>query len=340
MGWPTKGSGKSYNSNTGFGAFCGGYTNGVIISRVLCRRCRVCEIAKRKHTPPQMHDCIQNYSSEASSKGMEPLAILEMAVEAPTRGFVMDWIVSDDDSVMRAHLKHNKGGGTKDKGKLPIWICEPDFMADPGHRKKVVASKFYKLAMAPVAVSRVTSAMAKRLKKNWGYMIRQGKHLENVDEFTLMAKAVVEHMFNNHAYCGEWCLARKAKEEKKVYVPPTGWLSCDVEREKKIHEQLSAIVDVYGGPFYLRQSMHHFTTQTNEALNQSQAMLTPKAKVFHESRSFHYRHAIVIGCHNWGVRKYWTSVFTQLGIAHTSHLISYLDIMDTKRKSKRHSIRM
>ena len=113
MGWPTKGSGKSYNSNTGFGAFCGGYTKGVIISRVLCRRCRVCEIAKRKHTPPKMHDCIQNYSSEASSKGMEPLAILEMAVEAPTRGFVMDWMVSDDDSVMCAHLKHNKGGGGK-----------------------------------------------------------------------------------------------------------------------------------------------------------------------------------------------------------------------------------
>ena len=114
------------------------------------------------------------------------------------------------------HLQgKGREGGAKDKGKLPIWICEPDFMADPGHRKKVVASKFYKLAMAPVAVSRVTSAMAKRLKKNWGYMIRQGKHLEDVDEFILMAKAGVEHMFNNHVYCGEWCLACKAKEEKR-----------------------------------------------------------------------------------------------------------------------------
>lgn len=38
---------------------------------------------------------------------MEPAAILHMAAEAPSnRGFVMYWIVSDDDSVMRARLKY------------------------------------------------------------------------------------------------------------------------------------------------------------------------------------------------------------------------------------------
>ena len=96
------------------------------------------------------------------------------------------------------------------------------------------------------------------------------------------AKAVLEHMYDNHQYCNsQWCLALKAKEDGKSYAHPSGWLSCDVDREKKIYDQVKGVVDVYGGEFYMLQSMHQFTTQTNEALNQAQAMLTPNAKVFH-----------------------------------------------------------
>ena len=34
MGWPTKGSGKAYNSNTGFGSFVGGYSKKVCCSHL------------------------------------------------------------------------------------------------------------------------------------------------------------------------------------------------------------------------------------------------------------------------------------------------------------------
>ena len=137
MGWPTKGSGKSYNSNTGFGSYCGAYTKKVMMSKIFCRRCRVCEVAKQKHTPPNKHDCVQNYPTAGSSKSMEPKAILDIAIESPTtRGFITDWIVSDDDTVMRAHLRHKKSPNKSDKGKLPLWIKEPEFKADPGHRNK------------------------------------------------------------------------------------------------------------------------------------------------------------------------------------------------------------
>ena len=163
MGWPTKGSGKSYNSNTGFRSLCGAYTQKVMMSKIFCRRCRVCENAKQKHTPPNKHDCVQNYPTNGSSKSMEPLAILEIASKSPTQGFITHWIVSDDDTVMRAHLKHKKSFNKKDKGKLSLWIKESEFKADPGHRNKTVASKFYRLASAPVAKSRVSSSMAKRL---------------------------------------------------------------------------------------------------------------------------------------------------------------------------------
>ena len=64
---------------------------------------------------------------------MESAAALEMAVKAPEQGFVLATIVSDDDSTMRAHLKH--AGVGENKGKLPLWIYLPEFLADPSHRK-------------------------------------------------------------------------------------------------------------------------------------------------------------------------------------------------------------
>jgi len=86
-------------------------------------------------------------------------------------------------------------------------------------------------------------------------------------------KAVLEHIFDEHKYCDvEWCLALKAKEQVKAYNPSTPWLS--------------------------------FITQTNEALNNSQAVVTPKVKFFHKTRSIHYCHAIVVSTHNWGHAKY------------------------------------
>lgn len=70
---------------------------------------------------------------------MEPAAVLDKATKAPRNcRFVMHWIVADDDSVMRAHLQHPKPV-PKDKGKLPLWIIQPEFKADPGHQKKTVA---------------------------------------------------------------------------------------------------------------------------------------------------------------------------------------------------------
>ena len=118
-------------------------------------------------TPVRNHDCIQNWNSNQSSKSMEAACILHLAINSvPDRGFVMRMIISDDDNVMRAHLRHpNVKKSRLDKGKLPIWIYEPYFTADPGHCKKSVSSYFYKLANLPVKQSRVSKAMAKRLKK-------------------------------------------------------------------------------------------------------------------------------------------------------------------------------
>ena len=57
----------------------------------------------------------------------------------------------------------------------------------------------------------------------------------------------------------------------------------------------------------------------------------PQNKVFHSSKSFYYRHAIIVGTHNWGYRRYWKEVFTQVGIDYTSFFIDHLDRVDIKK---------
>ena len=76
---------------------------------------------------------------------MEAYAILKMVEDALyNRYFIVDVIVSENESTMRAMLKHPLiivwGQGLKtSKGKLDEEISEPSFIADPYHSLKVVA---------------------------------------------------------------------------------------------------------------------------------------------------------------------------------------------------------
>ena len=334
MGWPTKGTGKNYNSHTGFGSLLGGYTKKVMMSKIYCRKCRYCDSASRRNVEAKAHDCVKNYPSDKSSKSMEAAAILQMVSESVvSRKFVVKSITSDDDSVMRAHLRHNRNpDDSKDKGKLPKHVREPMFLADPGHCNKSVSKHFYALATKRIAESRVTKPMAKRMKKNWGYMLRQNKG-ETLEEFKRNSNAPLEHMFNNHDYCSsEWCNALKAREENKQYTHPDGFCDKTTDMGKKMYEQLSEITKKYSQAFYLLQSMHSFTTQTNEALNYSQACVTPKAKSFHESLAIQYRHAITIGCHNWGFNKYWSSCLDAIGITYSQSFQHHLSSIEKKER--------
>ena len=50
------------------------------------------------------------------------------------------YIISDDDSSMRSHLRHIDDGG-----KLPPNVPQPTFLADPSHRIKTMYSPIYKM---------------------------------------------------------------------------------------------------------------------------------------------------------------------------------------------------
>ena len=141
MAWCTKGSRRSYNSNCGYSRLVGGHTKKVISSVVYCQVCRICKVAEQKKRTHE--STIVSRTMTAVSKEMESAAALEMAVKAPEQGFVLATIVSDDDSKIRAHLKH--AGVGENKGKLPLWIYSPAFLADPSHKQKMLQSIFMRL---------------------------------------------------------------------------------------------------------------------------------------------------------------------------------------------------
>ena len=174
---------------------------------------------------------------------METEAIFRMVKEGYyNQGYSIGTIISDDDSTMKANLKHSlkekiqaglmrqedwprtrNNTKRKDNGRLPLDIEEPTFLADFNHRVKTVGKRFYELASAPQKSSKVDSSLARRLKSNWGTMMKQVQHMQwEKEEIKIKRKmlASVEHLFGNHEYCGNWCYVLKATREKKKYLPP------------------------------------------------------------------------------------------------------------------------
>ena len=82
---------------------------------------------------------------------MEASAIMKMVEDAfYNRFFIIDGIVSKDDSTMRAVLKHPSKGARgqvmkSSKGKFDEEIPDPYFLAGSSHRVKVVAKHIFSI---------------------------------------------------------------------------------------------------------------------------------------------------------------------------------------------------
>ena len=74
--------------------------------------------------------------------------------------------------------KTKKGKKKADNGRLPLDIMMPSFLADFNHRVKTVGKRFYDLASLPKKKSRVDTSLTRRMKLNWGTMMKQVKHLK------------------------------------------------------------------------------------------------------------------------------------------------------------------
>ena len=125
------------------------------------------------------------------------------------KNIVLKAVVADDDSSMRALLTHK---AVNPKGRLPAEIPQPKGNADLSHRTKVVTKPIFLLSTLPMSSSACTKVDAIRLKKYFGYMIKENRN-KKIFEIVFASKAVVEHLFNCHDYCNSnWCRPKKKLE--------------------------------------------------------------------------------------------------------------------------------
>eukprot|EP00957_Ditylum_brightwellii_P207003 15351015-Ditylum_brightwellii.AAC.1 len=114
---------------------------------VSAKECEKCKAAKKENMLAKKHKCPRNYNG--SSKAMETDAAFVLTQRLyGEKNVLVQKIVADDDSSMKAILRYScqqNGQKKKDAGQLPLLIPEPQWLADPMHRTKVVANKFFEI---------------------------------------------------------------------------------------------------------------------------------------------------------------------------------------------------
>jgi hypothetical protein len=250
MAWQQKGSGHQYNSMSGHGSMIGSLTRRVIGLVIKSKLCNKCNVARKKDPtlPFGDHDGTCWKSHNGTSGSMESAGCLELVVAIYEKQHaIVRKLCCDDDSSIRAdcqwinadYLVNNninvlpmvpkKVGTNKgklqprpDKGKLPAHVPEPLFVADLNHQRKGLTGELIKLDKSRLEVKlTMTRRMdSTRIGKNFAYMARTVKE-RPVCEFVDAAKAVLEHHFDNHQYCGEWCKCNTKQLNKEGVLSST-----------------------------------------------------------------------------------------------------------------------
>mmetsp|Transcript_37363 Transcript_37363/g.54638 ORF Transcript_37363/g.54638 Transcript_37363/m.54638 type:complete len:456 (-) Transcript_37363:846-2213(-) len=219
MGWQRRG----HCSISGHAFLIGARTKKVLANIVCAKECDKCKQSHANGKKAEPHHCPKNY--EGSSKAMEANAALEVTKRMfADHPIYIEKIVADDDSSMKALVRHSYEEKEKENHLFPLWswpctsegqkktstcmlplhIPEPKWLADPTHRTKVVGKRFFDLLKKGKKFSTITKADCLRMKKYYGYFLKQNRD-KSIDEMYHTSFAPLEHLFDCHDYCGTWC---------------------------------------------------------------------------------------------------------------------------------------
>jgi hypothetical protein len=193
-----------------------------------------------------------------------------------------------------------------DKGKLPADVPEPLFVADPNHRRKGLTGELIKLDISKVDIKATMTRMdSTRLGKNFGYIAHtlQSRLEEGYEE---AAKAVLEHHFDSHEYCGDWCKRKnKTAQQRKT---AGKYYRCK-ERDAKLYVILQDKISCFVTKDKLIEMAHGLDTNMNEAFNQICTWFAPKNKVYAGAYSLNNRISFAVGINSIGVMGFFTRLF-------------------------------
>jgi len=304
------------------------------------------------------HECVVNHQGSAGS--MEAAALIDM-VEFLFHKFQVSVasVITEDDSKMKAQCKwsnadflHHHGYEPEEKRglivassndkkfpyhQLPIYrkdgllkypVPEPTFLADPAHRKKTFRNKLYIIKAKSVKANHgIKDGDIMRLTMYYAYFIRQLKyHPEH--EWVIRGRAIVDHHFDKHAFCGEWCARKLESDEEKKH-------------STKQYRDINASSNLYGllceaiAPFIsfacLRELAHGANTNVNESLNQTISWFAPKNRTYCGSTSLRNRVGMAVSIHLVGYNVFYKELFETLGLTVDERMSYCLDQAQRER---------
>jgi hypothetical protein len=286
---------------------------------------------------------------------MESAALVQVAHGLLDESHVLfGTIVADDDSSMRAQMKWSnadwmvnnstvdppriltKGGKATirpDKGLLRREYPEPTWLNDPSHRGKTLAGDLRSIEKQPKAISKgINKVDCIKLQCNFGYMVKQLKDSPE-SEWENKAKAVLEHHFDNHDFCGSWCKrkTKSAEDRDAERRLPGKFYRCKV-RDCVQYVLLKSIIDKYTSLDKLKEVAHGFSTQLNESLNNTVAWYAQKNKTLSGSKSLSTRVHLAVGIILVGYEPYLTELLKRMDVPLTEGTMKHFQRMWTAKR--------
>jgi hypothetical protein len=151
------------------------------------------------------------------------------------------------------------------------------------------------------------------------------------EEYSTVANAVLEHHFDNHEYCGDWCKRKNETEEQRK--SSVKYYRCK-ERDQKLYALLQKTIARFVTQERLQDMAHNLDTNVNEAFNQICTWFLLKNKVFAGSCSLHNCIGFAVGINLIGVTEYFRRLYRKLGITMTPNVQHYLKLKESNRRKK------
>jgi hypothetical protein len=281
---------------------------------------------------------------EGSSKGMESVGAHRNVQKLYKKGkcYIRLYVMDDDGSTKRvlkwklskfktavAEGRISNAGEeyTAKNGELDLDHPFIIFLADKNHRVRTYASAIFKLAYKNKSESLCTKVDAERLKRNFGYCLLM-YHDGPFDEFKKAMECVVEHHFNNHENCGDWCSAKKWSGQEKI--------AKELKYRSKVkdavlYSQIRAIHEKFCTDEWLRDLWHDVHSNKCESLNSFLIKFLPKRNLFCRSMVISGRTHLALTIDSIGYEKTYSELFNRLGLKYTDVTRRHHQQLDAER---------
>jgi len=298
VGWQKRGTGRSYNSQSGHGVLIGHYSKKIVSYTIRSKSCRRCDMGHKKND----HNCKQNY--DGSSKGMEADIAVELFTENPlfAKHHVFGArLIMDNDSATIASLR------AVSAHSIELW-------SDKNHSVKAFSNSMYGMSLPKPMIEYFTNTLSNAIAEN----------KNRPQDLAESLKSIIPHAFGDHAYC-------KFHEEKENYeykrLPgkkPLEGQSLRTSLEELMGRYINNVDKLAPAA----------STQINENFNNIVANKCPKSKHYSGSESLNYRVAAAVCQKNSG-HTYIDEVFKKVGVSPTHAGLKFRKIKENKVKKKR-----